>query len=199
MYNVHGLFPVHLSATQIHSQVQVHNKQMSSTGLVYAYVRVCVFVYFFAVALFCLLKVKFVHKWSEKSVIWYSPVFRSSSLSGSGLDDLLTWWIPVLNVVKSECVSVSCHCGEPIALSYIWLWTITCLGSPTDVLYWEKVLAGFPNCAFAMHGIQVSWKVGFVVCSNLGSFKKGAVKRSTMPPMGQRSKMPNSSLSYNNL
>lgn len=122
-------------------------------------------------------KVQFVHKWSEKSVIWYFPLFRSSSLSGSSLDDLLTWWIPVLSVVKSECVSVSCHCGEPIALSYIWLWTITCLGSPTDVLYWEKVLAGFLNCAFAMHGIQVSWKVGFVVCSNLGSFKKGAVKK----------------------
>lgn len=30
---------------------------------------------------------------------------------------------------------------------------ITCLGSPTDVLYREKAPAGFPNCAFAMHGI----------------------------------------------
>nr|BAC33923.1 unnamed protein product [Mus musculus]BAE23803.1 unnamed protein product [Mus musculus] len=60
MYNVHGLFPIHLSATQIHSQVQVHNKQMSSTGLVYVCVCVCVcvcvFLYFFAIALFCLIK-----------------------------------------------------------------------------------------------------------------------------------------------
>lgn len=34
-------------------------------------------------------------------------------------------------------------------------------------------------------------KVGVAVCLNLGSFKKGAVK-STMPHMGQSSKMPNS-------
>lgn len=35
---------------------------------------------------------------------------------------------------------------------------VTCLGSPTDVPYWEKNSAGSNNCAFAMHGIQVSWK-----------------------------------------
>lgn len=49
----------------------------------------------------------------------------------------------------------------------------------------------FSQLLFAMHGVSVSWKAGFAVCSNLGSFKKGAVK-STMPHMGQSSKMPNS-------
>lgn len=35
---------------------------------------------------------------------------------------------------------------------------VTCLGSSTDVPYWEKNSAGVNNCAFAMHGIQVSWE-----------------------------------------
>lgn len=59
MYSVHGLFPVHLSATQIHSGVQVCNKRMSSTGLVDA---VCVCVCACAIALLCLIKVKLVGK-----------------------------------------------------------------------------------------------------------------------------------------
>lgn len=94
---------------------------------------------------------------------------------------------------------MSCHCGEPIALSYYLVLNYNLFGKSTDVLYWENVPAGFPKCAFAMHGIQVSWKVGFVVCLNLGSLKKGAVKKSTMLHMGQSSKMPNSSIFYNNL
>lgn len=29
--------------------------------------------------------------------------------------------------------------------------------------------------AFAMHGIQVSWKADSAICLNLGSFKEGAI------------------------
>lgn len=72
---------------------------------------------------------------------------------------------------------MSCHCGEPIALSYDLVPNYNLFGKSTDVLYWQNVPAGFPKCAFAMHAIQVSWKVGFVVCLNLGSLKKGAVKK----------------------
>jgi hypothetical protein len=39
----------------------------------------------------------------------------------------------------------------------------------------SKVPAGFTNCAFAMHGMQIIFKLGFVLCLNLGSCKKGAV------------------------
>lgn len=66
---------------------------------------------------------------------------------------------------------------------------VTCLGSPTDVPYWERNSAGFNNCAFAMHGIQVRWKADPEILSS-GSLKKGAVY-STMPHMGQNSKIPN--------
>lgn len=67
MYSVHGLFPVHLSATQIHSGVQVCNKRMSSTGLVDAVcvcvrARECARACACAIALFCLIKVKLVGK-----------------------------------------------------------------------------------------------------------------------------------------
>lgn len=163
MYSVHGLFPVHLSATQIHSGVEVCNKRMSSTGLVDAVcVRAC------ACALFCLIKVKLVGKWSEKSISWRFPVFRCYSLLGSG-----SAWLAYL---MCPCCQVRvCFCelslwGTNRFVIYL-VPNYNLFGKSTDVP------AGFPKCAFAMHGIQVSWKVGVVVCLNLGSLKKGAVKK----------------------
>lgn len=71
---VHGLcFQYTFQPKEIHSRwVQVHNKQMSSTVLVYVYGL------FLSseVALFCLIKVKIVCKWSEKFIIlWLSSCF----------------------------------------------------------------------------------------------------------------------------
>lgn len=49
---------------------------------------------------------------------------------------------------------MSCHCEEAIVFCHLsGCELVTCLGSPTDVPYGEKVPAGFPNCALAMHGI----------------------------------------------
>lgn len=143
------VFPGHLSATQIHSRVQVHNKQMSSTGLVY----VCGF---FSLWGCFVLSYKGEICWQVKWEVhhWTFFLFRSYALSGSRSGGLAYLTYP-----RSQCCLVRvCFCelslwGSNRFCHLSGCELVTCLGSPTDVPYGEKVPAGFPNCALAMHGI----------------------------------------------
>lgn len=154
---VHGLFPVHLPAKQIHSRwVRVHNKQ-SLVQFLYVCVR-----FSFDIALFCLIKVKIVCKWSEMlTTLCCFPVFRSDSwreqvwmtcLSEESLFSVLSSQNVFFSAVKSECVSVICCCGEPIVLSYSWLWTSNVFGKS----YWCSLL-GENFCWFSQLCFCYAW------------------------------------------
>lgn len=152
--------------------VQVHNKQMSSTVLVYVYGLFfsCEF------ALFCLIKVKIVCKWSEKFIIlWLFSVFKSYNFWEAGLDDLLNLEILVFNVSSQNVFMWAVTVGNQLLCRIVGYELVTCLGSPTDVPYWEKNSAGFNNCAFAMHGIQVSCKADPEIWVQ-GHLRRGSLK-----------------------
>lgn len=147
-------------------------------------------------ALFCLTKVKVVCKWSEKFIILWLFFFsfllclKGNSFWEAGLDDSLNWEILVFNVSSQNVCMWAVTVGNLLLCHVAGYELVMCLGSPTDVPYWEKNSAGFNNCAFAMHGIQVSWKADSEIWVQ-GHLRKGQFK-STMPQMRQSSKMPNS-------
>lgn len=101
----------------------------------------------FEVALFCLTKVKIACKWSEKFIIlWRFPVFWSDSFRE------LVWMIPfILEIlifgVSSQFVFMwAVTVGNRLLCHIAGYELVMCLGSPTDVPYWEKKSAGFSNC-----------------------------------------------------
>lgn len=144
------VFPGHLSATQIHSRVQVHNKQMSSTGLVY----VCGFFSPFEVALFCLIKVKSVGKWSEKFIVGHFFCLGAMPFQGAGLEDLLTWRI-LFSVLSSQSVFLwAVIVRKQSFLSSIWLWTSNLFGKS----YWCS-LGGESSCWFSQLCFGNAWNL----------------------------------------
>lgn len=142
------VFPVHFSATQSHSRVQVHTKQMSSAVLVYVYGLLSLWCCFVS-------SYKGETCWQMKREVHpltFLSVFRSYALGGRWV------WMTCFPDAASffQCCQVSvcvCLCAVLVRNQSLChrsgLELVTCLGSPADdVPYWETVPAGFPNCAF---------------------------------------------------
>lgn len=143
---------------QIHSRwVQVHNKQTSSTVLVYVYGLVFFFLWSCFVLSYKSENCSQV-KWEVHNSLAFFPVFKSYSFWEAGLDDLLNLEIVVFSVSSQNVFMWAVTVENKVLCHIAGYELVTCLESPTDVPYWEKNSAGFNNCAFAMHGIQVSWK-----------------------------------------
>lgn len=153
--------------------IQVYNKQMCSTVLVYAYG-----LFFFSLWSCSVLSYKGENclqvKWEVHNSLAFS-VFKSYSFGEAGLDDLLNLEILVFNVSCQNVFMWAVTVGDQLLCHIAGYELVMCLGSPTDVPYWEKNSAGFNNCAFAMHGIQVSWKADPEIWVQ-GHLRKGQFK-----------------------
>lgn len=152
--------------------IQVYNKQMCSTVLVYAYGL------FFSLWNCFVLSYKGENclqvKWEVHNSLAFS-VFKSYYFWEAGLDDLLNLEILVFNVSRQNVFMWAVTVGDQLLCHIAGYELVMCLRSPTDVPYWEKNSAGFNNCAFAMHGIQVSWKADPEIWVQ-GHLRKGQFK-----------------------
>ena len=131
MYMCMDCFQYTFRPKQTHSRwVQVHKETMSSTILVYVYG-----VFFFEVVLSYKGENCLQVEWEVHNSLAFFCCLKVTPFGE--LVYVTHWtWKSSFSACQVKCVYVSCPCGEPIALSYSWLWTSNVFGKS----YWCSLL-----------------------------------------------------------